>query len=81
MQKLVRLVVFQSSIFLFAMADPGEGPGGPGPPPPLFFDQTETRRIEKMYLESGPARYLAVWMTAHPPSQGLDPIPCLYRLI
>ena len=43
------------------VADPGEGPG---PPPPLFLDQTEARRAEKI-LGGGPGPpYLRVWMTA-----------------
>ena len=33
--------------------DPGEGPGGQPPPPPLFLDQTETRRAEKIFLSPG----------------------------
>ena len=32
-------------------ADPGEGPGDPGLP--LFLDQTEARRAENMFLETG----------------------------
>ena len=44
------------------MADPGEGPGGA---PPLFFDQNEARRAEKMFLQTAPP-YLRVWMTAPP---------------
>ena len=31
----------------FAVADPGEGPGGPSLPLPLFLDQTEAQRAEK----------------------------------
>ena len=34
------------------MADPGEGPGGPGPP--LFLDQNEARRAEKIFLRPPP---------------------------
>ena len=34
------------------VADPGEGPGGPGPP--LFLHQTEARRAEKNFFETGP---------------------------
>ena len=33
------------------MADPGRGPGGP---PPLFLDQNEARRAEKIFLEAAP---------------------------
>ena len=36
----------------FSVADPGEGPGYLGPP--LFSDQTEARRAEKTFLETGP---------------------------
>ena len=43
-------------------ADPGEGPGGR---PPLFLDQTEARRAEKMFFETAPPPpllpYLSVW--------------------
>ena len=50
------------------MADPGDGPGGPAPPP-LFLDQTEAQRAEKIFLGHRPA----------PLSQGLDdPPPPLY---
>ena len=37
---------------LFALADPGEGPG-----PPLFQDQTEARRAEKNFFETPPRLY------------------------
>ena len=43
----------------------GRGPGASSPL--LFVDQTETRRAEKSFLETGPP-YLRVWMTALPPS-------------
>ena len=33
------------------VADPGEGPREPAP---LFLDQTEARRAEKILLETGP---------------------------
>ena len=44
------------------MADPGEGPGGPAspPPPPLFLDQTEARRAEKMFLGEGSLRWFPI---------------------
>ena len=50
----------------FAVGDPGEGPGGPAPYPPLFLDETEARRVEKNFLETGPPPYLRVWMTPFP---------------
>jgi len=37
---------------LLAVADPGEGPRGPAPP--LFLDQTEARRAEKIFLGDRP---------------------------
>ena len=47
------------------MADPGEGPWGPAPPPPpLFLDQTEARRAEKIFFGDRASPHL---------SQGLDP--------
>ena len=45
------------------VADPGEGPA----PPPLFLDQTEARRAEKIFLGG----------TGPPLSQGLDDRPRL----
>ena len=48
------------------MADPGEGPGPA--PPPLFLDQTEARKAEKIiFLRPGPSPYLSVWMTVPRP--------------
>ena len=51
-----------------AVADPGEGSGRPGPSP-LTLDQTEARRAEKKFFETG-----------RPPlSQGVDdPHPHTY---
>ena len=45
----------------------GRDPGGPGLP--LFLDQTETRRAEKIFFEDRlpPPHYLRVWMTWTPP--------------
>ena len=48
-----------------------------GARPPLFLDQKEAPRAEKIFYEIGPARYLRVWKTALPPpppslSEGLD---------
>ena len=34
------------------VVDPGEGPKGPAPDP-LFLDQTEARRAEKVFFETG----------------------------
>ena len=34
--------------------DPGEGPGG-AVPSPLFLDETEARRTENKFLETGPS--------------------------
>ena len=61
------------------LQNPGEGPGGPRPP--LYLDQNEVRRTEKIFLRPGPPPYLRVWMTAPPPppplSEGLDlPLDC-----
>ena len=47
----------------FTVMDPGEGPRGPGNP--LFLDQTEARRAEKYFLETGSPSL----------SQGLDDRP------
>ena len=47
-----------------AVVDPGKGPGEPSPP--LFLDQTETWKAEKIFLRPA-APYLRVWMTAPPP--------------
>ena len=44
----------------------GRGPGG-GRPPPLFLDENEARRAEKIFFEAGPPPYLRVWMTGPPP--------------
>ena len=49
-----------SNSLLISVADPGEGTGCP--PPPLFLDENEARRAEKILIEGGP-----------PLSQGLDP--------
>ena len=59
----------------------GESRGGArGGPPPLFLDQTEARRAEKIWGGDRAPPYLRVWMTAPPPlpsSEGLDP-PLMY---
>ena len=38
-----------------------------GPGHPLFLDQTETRRAEKIFLGDRLPPYLRVWMTRTPP--------------
>ena len=48
-----------------AVADSGEGPGRPGPPL-LTLDQTEARRAEKKFFETGRPPYRRVWMTPTP---------------
>ena len=51
------------------VADPGEAGGSP----PLFLDETEVQRVEKLFLETAPP-YLRVWMTPPPPpSQDQNP--------
>ena len=72
------LRLFQLETGVFAVADPGEGPGRPGPP--LFFDQNEARRAETQFCGDRPAPCLRVWMTGPLPtppplSEGLDPPP------
>ena len=40
----------------------------PSSPSPIFLDQTEARRAEKIiFRRPGPPTYLGVWMTAPPP--------------
>ena len=53
------------------MADPGEGPGG-SPPHLLVLDQSEARRAENFFLETGPplSKDLDDWLPHL--SQGLD---------
>ena len=55
------------------VADPGEGPRGPAPP--LFLDQTEARRAEKLFWGDRPSPLSKRLDDRHPqpPSQGLDP--------
>ena len=48
----------------------GSGPGDLGLP--LFLDQAEARRAEKIFLGDRPPPYLRVWMTPNPPP---PPIP------
>ena len=43
------------------VGDPGEAGGSP----PLFLDETEVQRVEKLFLETAPP-YLRVWMTGPP---------------
>ena len=49
------------------LQNPGEGPEGPGPP--LFLDQNEARRTEKIFFEAGPAPCLLY--TSPSPRDGL----------
>jgi len=53
------------------VVDPREGPGGPTP---LFLDQTEAQRAEKIFLRlSPPPAYLRALDNLHPRlSEGLD---------
>ena len=59
------------------VADPGEEPGWPGSP--LFLDQNEARRAEKIFFEtaSPPLISGSGWPPIPPPplplSEGLDP--------
>ena len=48
--------------FLHPVADPGEGPT----PTPIFLDQTEVRRAEKFFLETGPPLSRALDDRPHP---------------
>ena len=43
----------------YTVEDLGEGPS-------LVLDQTEARRVEKKFFETGFPPYLRVWMTATP---------------
>ena len=63
-----------NSSFKQTVPDPGDRPGRPGSP--LFLDQSEAQRAEKIWGEDQPPLpYLRVWINNHPPSlsQGLDP--------
>ena len=40
------------------------GKGARDPPPPLFLEQTEAQRAEKIFLEARPLPYLRVWTNA-----------------
>ena len=54
----------------------GSRGGARGVRHPLFFYQTDARRAEKVFFETGspPPLYLRVWMTGPTPlSEGLDP--------
>ena len=48
------------------MADPGEAAGGP--PPPLYLDQTEARRAEKMFFGDRAPPPLLKGLDYRPPS-------------
>ena len=69
----VKLKTYLKEYSCLPVVDPGEGPGGRGPSP-LFLDQTEAQRPEKIiFLRPGPSPYLSVWMTVPPLSGGLAP--------
>ena len=50
---------------------------------PLFLDQTEARRAEKNFFETGPLPFVRVWMTRPPPFVRVwmtgPPLPPLYK--
>ena len=48
------------------------GAWGARPPPPLFLDQTEVRRAEKMFFGDWASPFLRVWMTPPSLSEGPD---------
>ena len=53
--RIMYLRLFQLETGVFAVADPGEGPGRPTPPPPhLLFDQNEARRAETQFFGDRP---------------------------
>ena len=62
--------------YAMSVADPNPPRGGTRAPP-LFLDQTEVRRAEKIFLRLLPPPFLRVWMTSSPRplplSEGLDP--------
>ena len=51
--------------------------------PPLFLHQTEARRAEKNFFETGPLPFVRVWMTRPPPFVRVwmtgPPLPPLYK--
>ena len=53
--------VHGQSLSFIQWRNQGRGPGGPGHP--LFLDQTETRRTEKISFGDRPPSHLRVWMT------------------
>ena len=75
------LFVFSAKIHCYSVADPGEEPRGQ---PPLFLDQTEARRAEKVFLGGGPGPPLSMCLDDQPPlppSQGRDPALLVILLI
>ena len=73
------LVMCRCIFILILVVDPGEGPGGPGPP--LFFDQNEARRAEKIFLRDRPPLISGSGWPPPPPtlSEGLDP-PLIFHI-
>ena len=57
---------------VIAVGDLGEGPGGPAPLP-LFSDQTEAQRVEKILWRPGPLLISGYGLLAPHFSKGLDP--------
>ena len=69
--KSLRNTATYQKLWKGSVADPGERPG---PSSPLFFDRNEAQRAEKKFFGDRPPRYLGVWMTGPPLSEGyLDP--------
>ena len=61
------------------MVDPGKGPGGYSPSP-VFLDQTEARRAEKIFLGYRPP-YLSKGLDDRSPAPPLPPPPYQGKLL
>jgi len=70
----IDLIIIESALKTKPISG-GSGEGPEEPAPPFFLDQTEARGAEKKFFFEtwSPARYLRVWMTGPPLSEGLDP--------